>query len=308
MSLLHTLARPAAGPIRRWVLEAFPRGQSGIDYDHPPGDPGLFGAQSVTWRIHADFPGMLAGGLSALMLQALHPRALAGVYDHSNFRQDLVGRLRRTTAFVAGTTYAPTDQAEQLIGRVRRIHRDVRGVTGQGEPYAADDPDLLAWVHVTEAHGFLEGYRRYCRPVPVALADRYYDEARRVAEALGAARVPASQAQVDDYFATMQPQLRFDARSREVMAVLRQIRLPVPAAGMSRELFLGAAVAVLPAWAPPLLALGRAERGRAMIASSTLKSLAPLFRLALPDGVAARACARVAVSPELLHRWPTGPA
>src|SRR5690606_11049679 len=99
MPLVHALARSAALPIRRWVLGAFPRGQSGIDYDQPAGDIGLFGPDSVTWRIHADFPGMLAGGLSSLMLQALHPRALAGVYDHSNFRDDLVGRLRRTTAF-----------------------------------------------------------------------------------------------------------------------------------------------------------------------------------------------------------------
>ncbi|WP_147505762.1 oxygenase MpaB family protein, partial [Acinetobacter baumannii] len=127
-------------PIRRWVLEAFPRGQSGIDYDHPQGDPGWFGPDSVTWRVHAELPSMLAGGLCALMLQTLHPRALAGVYDHSNFRQDLVGRLRRTTAFVTGTSYAPTGAVEALVARVRRIHAQIRGRTAQGEPYAADDP------------------------------------------------------------------------------------------------------------------------------------------------------------------------
>ena len=100
----NTLVAPVVARIRHWVLSAFPRGQSGIDYDHPPGDPGLFGPDSVTWRVHADFPGMLSGGLCALMLQTLHPLALAGVWDHSNFREDLVGRLRRTTNFVAGTT------------------------------------------------------------------------------------------------------------------------------------------------------------------------------------------------------------
>lgn len=299
------LARYATAPIRQWVLEAFPRGQSGIDYDRPAGDAGLFGPHSVTWRIHADFPGMLAGGLSSLMLQALHPRVLAGVYDHSNFRHDLVGRLRRTTAFVAGTTYAATDQARHLIERVRRIHQQVRGTTADGLAYAADDPDLLTWVHVSEAYGFLQGYRRYCRPVPDALADRYYDEARRVAQALGARQVPASQAQVQSYFAAMQPQLRYDARAREVMAVLARIVLPVPLAGLSRDLFLGAAVALLPAWAPPLLALGRADRARAAASSTALRAMAPLFRVALTDGVSARACARMAVPPEQLHRWPT---
>jgi len=304
MSLIQTLARSAALPIRRWVLSAFPRGQSGIDYDHPMGDPGLFGPHSVTWRIHADFPGMLAGGLSALMLQVLHPRALAGVYDHSNFRDDLVGRLRRTTAFVAGTTYAATDQAQQLIARVRTIHQQVRGQTADGMAYAADDPALLTWVHVTEAHGFLQGYRRYCRAVPDAVADRYYDEVRRVAEALGAREVPASQAQVRAYFDVMQPQLRYDSRSREVMEVLDRIRLPVPVAGISRDLFLGAGAALLPAWAPSLLEHGAVRRAQTAVAATILRGMAPLFRMALTDGVSARACARLQIPAARLAGWP----
>lgn len=304
MSLLRTLAAPATAPVRRWVLGAFPRGGSGIDYDLPRGDPGLFGPDSVTWRIHADFPGMLAGGLSALMLQALHPRALAGVYEHSNFRQDLVGRLRRTTAFVAGTSYASTAEAQRLIERVRAIHARVLGALDDGTPYAADDPDLLTWVHVTEAHGFLQGYRRYCRPVPADVADRYFDEVRRVAEALGARGVPASQAQVDAYFAAVRPQLRFDARSREVMDVLARIRLPVPAAGLSRDVFLGAAAALLPDWAQALLALGGARRARSAMAAASLRGLAPVFRLALPDGACAHACARMAVPIARMRDWP----
>src|SRR6478735_10962425 len=127
MIALPRLTAPAAARIRHWVLGAFPRGHDGIDYTQPPGDAGLFGPDSATWRVHADFPGMLSGGLCALMLQVLHPLALAGVWDHSNFRADLVGRLRRTTTFVAGTTYAARADAEQLIARVARIHTQVRG-------------------------------------------------------------------------------------------------------------------------------------------------------------------------------------
>src|SRR5690554_5440914 len=227
------LSGVAASRIRAWVLGAFPRGQSGIDYDGPSGDPGLFGPESATWRIHADFPGMLSGGLCALMLQALHPRVLAGVWDHSDFRHDLVGRLRRTTAFVAGTTYAGTAQAERLVARVIAIHGRVEGFAADGRPYAANDPDLLGWVHVSEAWGFLEGYRRYSPDrLPEGAADRYYGEVRRVAEMLGASGVPVSEQEAHAYLRRMRGQLCFDDRAREVLGVLGRIRLPVPAAGL----------------------------------------------------------------------------
>lgn len=290
-------------PIRRWVLGAFPRGQSGIDYDQPLGDPGWFGPHSATWRVHAEFPGMLAGGLCALLLQTLHPLALAGVYDHSNFRADLVGRLRRTTAFVAGTSYAPTGEVDALVAKVRRIHAQVHGQAADGRPYSADDPHLLTWVHVTEAYAFLQGCRRYGRDVPVAIADRYYREYKRVAEALGASDVPASEAEVAAYFAQQQPQLVFDARSREVLQVLSGIRLPVPMAGLSRELFLGAGAALLPPWAEVMLQRTPLQRAQARTCARVLQGMAPMFRGALHDGVATRACARVGVPVSVLEAW-----
>jgi len=301
--LLHRLSRPISAPIRRWVLGAFPRGQSGIDYDQPLGDPGWFGPHSATWRVHSEFPGMLAGGLCALMLQTLHPLALAGVYDHSNFREDLAGRLRRTTAFVAGTSYAPTGEVEALVAKVRRIHARVRGQLPDGRVYAADDPALLTWVHVTEAYGFLQGCRRYCRDVPVAVADQYYGEYKRVAEALGATEVPATEAEVDAYFARQLPQLSFDARSREVLGVLSGIRLPVPMAGLSRELFLGAGAALVPDWAAAMLERTPLQRAQARTSAHVLRAMAPLFRRALQDGLATRACTRMGVPVSVLGEW-----
>ena len=103
-------------------VRALTRSNSGlsIDYDNPPGDPGLFGPDAVCWRVHGDFPAMLAGGVSALLLQALHPLALAGVWDHSTFRTDMQGRLGRTAQFIAGTTYGSRADAMRLIERVRR--------------------------------------------------------------------------------------------------------------------------------------------------------------------------------------------
>ena len=290
--------------VRAWVMHAFPREApgTGIDYDQPAGDPGLFDPEGATWRIHADFPGMLSGGLCALMLQTLHPAALAGVWDHSNFRADLVGRLRRTTNFVAGTSYAPRAEAARLVQRVRRIHARVEGVTEAGQPYRASDPALLTWVHVTEAYGFLQGYRRYAGPVPRADADRYYDETRVVAELLGATDVPPTEQAVDDYLARVQPQLAYTARSREVLAVLSRMRLPVPLPGLSRDVFLGAGAALLPDWARAMLRRTPAQALQARVGAAGLKAMAPVFRAALNDGPAQRACLRVGRDPSWVRR------
>ncbi|HVI56387.1 MAG TPA: oxygenase MpaB family protein [Luteibacter sp.] len=307
MTALARWLRPASAPIRRWVLSAFPRAPAGgIDYEHPSGDPGLFGPSSVTWRIHSDFCGMLAGGLCALYLQLLHPRALAGVWDHSNFREDLVGRLRRTTAFVGATTYAPTRDAQGMIERVRMIHAKVRGVDEAGLPYSADDPDLLTWVHVSEMSSFLAGYRAYGpMAVPIAVADAYLHETRRIAEALGARDVPGSVADMDAYIAGVLPSLVFGERSRVVLDVLGRLDLPVPMAGLSRDLFLHAGAALLPDWAATLLERTDGDLRKARLASGTLRTLSPLFRVALTEGVASKSCRRVGVDPGLLSHWPS---
>ena len=304
-SPLDLLTRPAREPIRRWVLKAFPRADAGsVDYDHPHGDPGLFGPHSATWRVHADFPGMLAGGLAALTLQTLHPLALAGVWDHSNFRGDLLGRLRRTTAFVGGTTYAPRAQAEALIDHVRQIHLHVTGHGEDGRPYTADDPGLLTWVHVSEAYCFLQGYRRYSHvAMPAGAADRYYDEVRRIAEALGARDVPASEHEVTEYFRRIRPELAFTERSRVVLGLLGKVSLPVPMAGLSRDLFLFAGHALLPDWALAMLGHTPWQRRQARLAAHALWSIAPVFRAALRDGVASRACRRNGVAPGQLQHW-----
>lgn len=304
-SPLQILGHAVRRPLRQWVRTAFPRDPAtAVDYTAPAGDPGLFGPDAVIWKVHADFPGMLSGGLAALMLQTLHPAALAGVYDHSNFRQDLVGRLRRTTAFVGATTYAPTEAAQRMIARVRAIHARVRGVTADGQAYAADDPALLTWVHVTEVSSFLQGYRRYHREdLPARLVDRYFDESRRIAEALGARQVPASAAEVEQYLHQIRPQLRFDARSREVLDILTRIRLPVPLAGPSRGLFLGAAVALLPDWALAMLDHPAMSRPRARLSRHAMEQIAPWFRRALTDGVASASCRRMGVSPSVLQCW-----
>jgi uncharacterized protein (DUF2236 family) len=167
------------------------------------GDPGLFGPDSVTWRIHAD-PCMLVGGLRALMIQALNPRAMAAVADHSGFRADPWGRLRRTAEYVTTTTFGDTAAAELAGARVRAIHDRISGVDAHtGRPYDANEPELLAWIHNVEVDSFLAAYRAYGGRLSAADADRYVAENVRVAELVGlrAADVPHSVAALQAYLA-----------------------------------------------------------------------------------------------------------
>lgn len=297
------LTAPARVALRNWVVGVFQRGASGpeVDYDQPLGDPGLFGPESVTWKIHADFPGMMAGGIAALMLQTLHPLALAGVWDHSSFRTDILGRLRRTTAFVAATSFAPTAEAERMIARVRAIHTQVKGRLPDGRRYSANSPKLLTWVHCTEMWSFMAGYRRYRGELPVAIQDRYFAETGRLAEALGAKRVPKSVAAMEAYFASVQDELEFSERAVDVLAVLYNIDLPIPASAVARELFLGSGAALLPAWARERMGRGRVQRLADLAAARSLRAMGPLFRAALKEGVGARSCRRVGVTPEAMQ-------
>ena len=172
---------------------------------------GLFGPRSVAWRVHGDVASMMVGGIAGLLLQMLHPAVLAGVWDHSNFRADMHGRLRRTARFIALTTYGGREEAEAVIARVRAIHAHVTGTLPDGTPYAAGDPALLAWVHVAETTSFLGGWIRYVEPgMTGADQDRYFAEMARIAEALGADPVPRSRADARRLMAAMRPQLRCD--------------------------------------------------------------------------------------------------
>lgn len=299
------LPRPLRQRLRREVLAVLSRDAPAPDYDAPLGDPGLFGPTSMTWKLHAEFPSMLVGGLAALMLQALHPLALAGVWDHSTFRTNTLGRLRNTTAFVGRTTYAPRAAAEAAIEHVRVIHHAVRGTAPDGRRYSADDPHLLVWVHCAECWGFMAAYERYCHArIPLAAKDQYLAEMAQVAVALGAREVPQSLSALQTFFGAVRPELVFDARTAGTMAVLQSLRLPIPLAGLSRDVFLGAAAALLPDWALDLLQRSRATRWRDRANAAALRLLAPSIRDAMAEGgLAWRACRRTGADYGALFHW-----
>lgn len=264
-----------------------------IDYENPKGDPGLFGPDSICWKVHADFPSMLCGGIGALMLQMLHPLALAGVWDHSSFRQDMIGRLRRTSQFIAGTTFAATADAQWLIERVREIHSHVHGHAPDGRAYSANDPDLLTWVHVAEVRSFMAGYLRYGDPnLSTDDQDRYFDEVASIAEALGAENVPRNRQQIDAYIERMRPQLCFDSRTAEVLQLLLAAPAPNRLTQPVGYLMARAGLDLLPEWGREMAGV-RLSRPQRLLIQSGMQLLAPTLRWALRNGVSRRARRRL---------------
>jgi uncharacterized protein (DUF2236 family) len=238
-------------------------------YDEPLGDPGLFGPGSATWQVHADVS-MFVGGIAALLLQALHPRAAAVVASSSTFRNQPLHRLSRTASFVAATTFAATPVAEAVMARVRSVHDRVPG---------AGEPDLLRWVHVAEVASFLGAYRRY-RRVPVD-GDRYYAETAVIAERLGATDVPRSEAEVTRYFAEIQDELATSAESRELLGFLRAPLGDDPVTRSVYRLFFQAAGAQLPAWAQERHGIGLAAGVDRLVVRPATSAALQALRLAL---------------------------
>ena len=187
-----------------------------------PVDEGFFGPKSITWRLSTDLSSPVAG-LRALLMQALHPLAMAGVDQHSDWRQDPVGRLAATSAYLATISFAERAAAQRAAARVRRIHERVTGVdTVTGRPYAASDPALLLWVHATLVDAGLITAGLFGRPLTPADGDRYVAEMVAAAELIGVPRhlIPASCGELDAYLMSVRPELRGTPAARESMDYL----------------------------------------------------------------------------------------
>ncbi|EEP73169.1 DUF2236 domain-containing protein [Micromonospora sp. KC207] len=226
-------------------------------------DLGLFGPGSVTWKVHEE-PILIVAGLRSLYLQALHPRAMAGVAQNSNYRTDAWGRLVRTATYVATTIYGTTAEAEAAGARLRRLHGRMRATDPDtGEEFRIDEPELLRWVHVTEIESFLSTARRAGLPLTDAEVDGYYTEQRRAAALVGLdpADVPGTATEVAEYYRQVRPDLRITREAAETAVFLTAPPLPwklnLPARvglnlGPARLAYFGVAgtaFALLPPWA-----------------------------------------------------------
>ena len=223
----------------------------------PPSGEALFERDSPIRMVHADVVSMMVGGIRGLLLQMLHPHALQGVLDHSNFREDMHGRLRRTARFIAVTTFGHRDDARKAIDRVNKIHSKVSGTLPDGSIYTATDPHVLAWVHVAEANSFLTAYLRHVRAdMPAHEQDEYFRQFAIIARALGANPVPESRMEAEEFMREMRADLRTSTEAREIAQLVLSQRAPGTPPGV--QSILGAeAIAILPPFARMMLALER---------------------------------------------------
>ena len=222
MSAAHALKTLALNAIGERVRAITGSTASLDDFSKPRGDAGLFGPDSVAWQVHAHFTAMMVGGLSSLIVQSLHPRALAAVWDHSDFRGKLKERLGRTAYFVAATTYGCEAMALNAIRRVNTIHANIRGTDLQGQPYVANEPELIRWVHLVEVTSFLAAYQHLAKqPLSNQACDQYMAEMARVGHLLGAVDLPLTYADTQAELQGFAHVLRFDARAQEILQIIQ---------------------------------------------------------------------------------------
>lgn len=241
-------------PARQWLADQIRARVIGDEPDEKaaaimtaPG-PRWFADDAVIRRVHAD-ASMFVGGLRALLLQSLHPLAMAGVAQHSDYRSDPWGRLQRTADFLAATTFGPIPVAEQAIAVVRRVHERVVGTADDGRRYSANDPHLLRWVHVCEIDSFLAAHQRYgAQPLTAPEADRYVAETALVAGKLGVNEPPRSVAELRAELREYRPELAGTVHAREAARfLLLEPPLPLPARP-PYAMLAAAAASLLPVW------------------------------------------------------------
>ena len=246
-------ARDALGS-SLFEMIAGPDGPAERERIHDTPGPRWFDDDRPIRRVHGD-ASMFVGGLRALLLQSLHPLAMAGVAAHSNYREDPWGRLQRTSIFLAETTFGPADDAQRAVDRVRGIHQWVHGIAADGRSYTATDPHLLEWVHIAEADSFLRAHQLYgAAPLDQAGRDGYVADMAEIASRLGVVDPPRTERALRKRITAFRPELQGTAAARDAARFL----LLTPPLSLAARAPYGAltatAVAMLPLWARiPLL-------------------------------------------------------
>ena len=279
--------------IRKTIREMVGGGGPPVAFLTPKGDRGLFGPESIAWKVHADFISMMIGGISSLILQALHPQALAGVWDHSSFREDLKGRLGRTAFFIAATTYGSAEMANNIIEKVNQIHTKITGFDEFGKPYSATDPHLLSWVHLTETRSFMRAYEDYRNEkINPQEKDQYFMEMSLLGERMGAKDLPSTYAGTNEAIKSYIPELYFGERAQSILDLLENFPSNLSAKPFIK-LISRAGVLNLPDWVYPMIKKPTPSYLERFAVKRSIDLIAIPVREALKDGVAAHSLRRV---------------
>jgi uncharacterized protein (DUF2236 family) len=264
-----------------------------IDFTQPPGEAALFAPDSLSWRIFKNPVALLIGGIAAVILELAEPAVRTGVWEHSTFRKDPMGRLQRTGLAAMVTVYGARSVAESMIARVVRMHAKIAGETPAGVPYSACDANLLTWVQATASFGFSEAYSRYVDPLSEAEFDAVYCEGAPVSQLYGVLAGPRSDAQRRALFDSMRGRLEPSPVIFQFLEIMRVTpAFPRPLHWMQR-LLVRAAVDLIPDWMRDCFGLtedfGLSPRERWIVRLAGGLS----DRIVLAESPAAQACLRL---------------
>ncbi|HWC34813.1 MAG TPA: oxygenase MpaB family protein [Mycobacteriales bacterium] len=261
MDLLALASSPKDAIKETWIKTVGADSLPGVQFSEPAGDRGLFGPGSAIWYVHSDVA-TLVGGLSGLLLGALHQPTMHGTNQHSSYTDDPLARLGRTASFVNAMTWGATPVVDRTCDMVRKMHKRVVGTMPDGRPYSANASEQLVWTAMTQSHSIMRAHQRYHpKPLSGSRVDEYYAQYAQFAIKLGAdIPVPSSRTEVDDYFREMRPLLTFAEETAELADYFRRPFGPDPIAKASSMIITRAAFDTMPAWAQRLYGIRSASR------------------------------------------------
>jgi uncharacterized protein (DUF2236 family) len=298
--LLPAFAARQIGALAQAVLP--PDDGPRFDFSRPRGEPALMAADSLHWRVFKNPVSLYIGGVAAVILELAEPRVRTGVWEHSSFRHQPVRRMQRTGLAAMISVYGPKSAAETMIARVVEQHAGVRGTTPGGEPYAANDPELLRWVQATTGYGFGDAYSRYVRPLTGEQLDRLHAESEPAARLYGVKDPPRSRADIDAVLHAMKDRLEPSAILDEFLEIMRTAPAMPRALRPLQAMFVRAAIEIQPAWARERLGLGPGL-GLRLGEEALIRQLgAAADRISLPSSPAVRACLRLGLPADWLYR------
>jgi uncharacterized protein (DUF2236 family) len=279
-----------------------PDGAPAVDFLQPEGEAALVPADSLSWRIFRNPVSVFIGGITAVILELAQPGVRSGVWEHSSFRSDPVGRLRRTGLAAMVTVYGARSVAEAMIAGVRRMHDRVSGTLPSGETYRASDPALLDWVQATATFGFSAAYSVHVRPLDRADLDHVYAESQEIAGLYGAVGAPASEAEREAQFDIMRDQLEASPIVFEFLDLMHSAKALPPALRPLQPLLIRAAVSLTPDWVRERLGLTNAYGLRAWEGPIVREAAGLADKVMLRSSPAVHACLRLGLPADYLYK------